>query len=393
MKTNDFWRYVAILRKRLWVILLLFAATMIMILAYVWTTPPTYSASMLLQVIPLEPVEVPLFTRTSTVSTADINDLIMFQFETAVRSQTVALRTIADTGVNMSTDELLHGVNFRREPGGEFVTVSVQASTPQEAERLVTVHVDNALDALRRGRTRPLITTGKFLKTALSNANQALETARADLLHFKLANGFESLERATQAEQDTLRALHSAQENARLEVQRMNAMAKELERQSKDAQAKAEAAPKDSTEAAQWAKLAYELQQAAINRRVDAAGQDAVQASYYTILSQHENNLATLITLNEKYQQLQDIVREKEDSRDFLAGKVREADLKESQSSTVGYMQVIGTPNTARSPLAARMVRIALLGSALSLVAGVVLAFVLEFLSQVWRPPANRQDM
>ena len=389
MNTNSFWDYAAIVRKRLWVVLLLFAATMIIILARAWSTPPAYSASMLLQVMPLESEEVPLFTRT-TGTTSTSSDVILFQFETAVRSQGVALRTIADTGVSVSPAALLERVDFQREPGGDLASVIVTADSPQDAERVVQAHVKNALAELRSGRTRALITTGKFLHSELDNAEAELQTARDELRRFKLTNSVDSLEKEILAAQDANRNLRSAQESADMEAQRLTAMATELERQSAAAQAKAAAAPPESDEAASWLRLARDLYQTAINRRVEAAGQKSMQASYYTTLSEHENRLALLITLTEEYEHLQDVVREKETTRDFLAGKAREADLKERQSQTVGYLEIVGEPHTASAPLTAYTLRIALLGGALSLVAGIVLVFVLEFLAQTLRQTPKR---
>jgi len=389
MNTNSFWDYAAIVRKRLWVVLLLFAATMIIILARAWSTPLAYSASMLLQVMPLESEEVPLFTRT-TGTTSTSSDVILFQFETAVRSQGVALRTIADTGVSVSPAALLERVDFQREPGGDLASVIVTADSPQDAERVVQAHVKNALAELRSGRTRALITTGKFLHSELDNAEAELQTARDELRRFKLTNSVDSLEKEILAAQDANRNLRSAQESADMEAQRLTAMATELERQSAAAQAKAAAAPPESDEAASWLRLARDLYQTAINRRVEAAGQKSMQASYYTTLSEHENRLALLITLTEEYEHLQDVVREKETTRDFLAGKAREADLKERQSQTVGYLEIVGEPHTASAPLTAYTLRIALLGGALSLVAGIVLVFVLEFLAQTLRQTPKR---
>ncbi len=82
---------------------------------------------------------------------------------------------------------------------------------------------------------------------------------------------------------------------------------------------------------------------------------------------------------------MQDLVQEKQNSRDFLADKVREARLKQSQSENVGYLQVIQPPTTPQSQVSTRTVQVALLGGGLSLVAGGLLAFLLEFIEQMLR--------
>ena len=95
--------------------------------------------------------------------------------------------------------------------------------------------------------------------------------------------------------------------------------------------------------------------------------------------------LATLITLTGQGQQLTAAVQERQGQRDFLAGKVREAALKQSQSESIGYMRTLGAATTPRNQLPTRTVQVALLGAALSLLAGGVLAFVLEFLDRALR--------
>jgi uncharacterized protein involved in exopolysaccharide biosynthesis len=404
MEISSFWKYLAILRKRLWIILLLFAATMVIILARAWTTPPSYRSSLALQVIPLEPEEVLLFTRANTVSTSDVNDLILFQFSNVVRSSSVALRAIAATGVNMTSTELVDGVQTTRDPSGDKVTIAVSARSPQDAEKLVVALVEQALVEFQQSRSRPAIASGKFLETQLASADRDLATAKDALLRFKLANNMDSVAREMTAEQDIIRSLNGGRETANIEAQRLTAMAEELERQSQDAEtaaqeieARVKAAqanqtetPADAAAAAQWRQSAQDIAKSASDRRVDAAGQRQVAVGYTSLISQHQGNLASLITLSGEYQKLEDTVRERQDTRDFLVGKAREARLKQSQSQEVGYLQVISQPMTPGGMTSTRTLEISLIGGGLSLVAGVVLVFLLEVLEQTVRQRPRR---
>lgn len=404
METSSFWQYLAIVRKRLWLILLLFAATMVILLARAWSTPPTYRASMTLQVNPLEPEEVTLFARTNTLSTAEVNDLILFQFENVVSSTSVAQRALGATGVNMTPAELLSSIQADRDPSGERVTVSLAARTPEDAEKLVAAQVEQALTEFQLNRSRPAIASGKFLEAALADADRNLAAAKDELLKFKLTNNMESVSREINAEQDAIRALTGQREAANLEAQRLAAMADELERQSQEAAAKAaeaeasvRAAAAKNTEAPDAAVLAAFYRQtaqdtarAASNRRVDAAGQRQLSTGLTSLVSQHESNLTALITLGGQFQKLDDTVKEHQDTRDFLDGKVREARLKQSQSQNVGYLQVIGEPVTLGDRVATRTLEIALVGGVLSILAGIVLVFLLEFLEQTLRQAPRR---
>jgi uncharacterized protein involved in exopolysaccharide biosynthesis len=400
METTSFWKYLAVIRKRLWVILLLFAVTMVTILARAWTAPPIYRSSLALQSIPLEPEQVPLYSNAGAISAADQNDLTIFQFTNVVQSSDVALRAIAATGADLTPGELLDGIQISRDPSGNKITVSVAARNPQDAEKLVVAQVEQALADFQRNRSLPAVATSKFLDTQLANADRDLAAAKDALLKFELANNMRSVDREINGEQDVIRSLNSARESANLEALRLTAMADELNRQSKDAESKADeanarvkaaeakkgiASPDDVAAVDQWRQTAQNLTQSANSRGVDAAGQRELAVGYTGLISQHQGNLASLITLSGQYQKLADTVKEYQDTRDFLAGKLQEARLKQSQSQAVGYLQVTGEPVTPGNKVASRTLEIALLGGGLSLVAGIVLVFLLEFLEQTVR--------
>lgn len=385
MEMTSFGAYLAILRKRLWVILLVFAATMGVILYRAWVTPPAYRSSVTLQVIALEPEEVSLYTRAASVSTSDAIDLIQFQFDSIVRSERIAQRTLEATGVQMTAAELAGAISTARDAVGDRVTVSITAHNPEDAERLLTQQVESALAELRASRARPAETVGAFLAGELETAERDLATAQAALLKFKLDNTLNDLDREITAEQDAVRALSGAQEDALGAAQRLAAMADEFDQQGQAAQAKAATFAATSPSFAYWNKLAQDFGASAVNRRAEAAGQRAEADSIATRLAKHRTDLTSLITLTGQHQQLTAAVQERQDQRDFLAGKVREAALKQSQSESIGYMRTLGAATTPRNQLPTRTVQVALLGAALSLLAGSVLAFVLEFLDRSLR--------
>jgi uncharacterized protein involved in exopolysaccharide biosynthesis len=385
MMETSVWSYLAVLRKRLWLILLLFAVTMVVILARAWRTPPAYASSTVLQVMPLESEEVTLFARQNTVSSADATAQVIFQFTNLVRSTGIAQRTLSETGIRMTARQLLDGLAVERDPAGDMITVSATAGTPEAAEQILVTQVELALQQYRESRARPAAAAGRFLATELDTAERELESARAELLRFKLDTGFEYLDREIVAEQDTIRQLSAAQEQANIEVQRLEAVIRELQSQRDAAEAAVAAVPADSPQA-RLSSLDTQIAE----RAVEVAGQRQRAAASFSLLAEHQTNLASLITLTGQAQQLQDLVQEKQNSRDFLADKAREARLKQSQSENVGYLQVIQPPTTPQTRISTRTLQIALLGGGLSLVAGGLLAFLLEFLEQTLRSAPRR---
>lgn len=395
METN-FWTYLAVLRRRFWVILLLLAATMAVILGRAWTTPAAYRSSTQVQALPLEPEEVTLYTRLNTVSPDTTIDLIIFQFENLVRSSRIAQRTLSETSIAMSAGDLVDGITTERDPSGNLMTVSLTAANPDDAEKLLQKQVDLALQDLRESRARTAETSGKFLETELVQAEKELETARAVVLQFKLDNHVESLDRELAAQEQSIRDLTAAKQTAEIEIKRQQAIATELEKQLADAQKAAASAKADSPDAANANKHVQDLQGQLTDSRVKVAGQQAQVDATASLLSDRQTNLAALITLGGQYQTLTDTEQEKQNSRDFLADKAREARLKVSQSRSIGYFQVVTPPSTPRTQLPTRTVQTAVLGAVLSLVAGAVLVFVLEFLERTLRnsprPASPRRD-
>jgi hypothetical protein len=71
------------------------------------------------------------------------------------------------------------------------------------------------------------------------------------------------------------------------------------------------------------------------------------------------------------------------------SNKANEARLKQQQGLNVGYLKIVEPARRPDQPLPNRTLQIALVGGALSLVAGVVLAFIFEFIESL--KPGSRQ--
>jgi uncharacterized protein involved in exopolysaccharide biosynthesis len=382
---GNIWVYLAALKRRFWVILLLLAATMAVVLGRAATTPPAYRSSAVLQVLPLEPEEVTLYTRQNAVSSTDAIDLIVFQFGNLLRSARMAQRTLSDTGIGMTTGDFADGISVERDPAGDLMTVSVTAGSPENAETLLERHIALSLEEFRASRALPSEASGKFLETQLAQAEQDLESARGAVLQFKLDNRMESLDREVAAEEQGIRGLTGAQQAALIEVKRLEAIIATLEDQLKAAHAASAAAEKDTPAADAANAAVVDLQKQLAAQRVQLASERAAADAVAPLLTEREGNLSALITLGGQYQSLQDAEKERLETRDFLAAKVREARLKESQSRSIGYLQVVSEPTTPRSQLPTQTVRAALLGALLAVVAGIVLVFILESIERSLR--------
>lgn len=369
-------QYLAILRKRLWLILLTFAVTMTVILFGALTSKPVYQAAVRLQVIPTEFQSVDLYNLVRPSTETDVVNLTAFQFSQVVRSSRIAWQTIAQLGLNTDADSLLQ--RLRAVQDNDFMTVIVEANAPQEAEAIVTAQVENALASYRADRARPAVTAGEFINAQLAAAEKALSAAQAEYLRFKLAHNIESLEREILAHQDAVRELKRAKDGATVEAARLTARIRALEAEAAEAEAAARAAVPDSNAETSATRRANDLRSSVAVLRGDLAGQRAMEAEYDRAIAQWETELTSLIGLNAEHTRLTDALAQAQNTRDFLANKAVEAQLKQEQGLTIGYLKVVEPARRPDQPLPNRTLQIALLGGLLSLLAGIILAFVIE---------------
>ncbi|HIQ05617.1 MAG TPA: hypothetical protein EYH31_07965 [Anaerolineae bacterium] len=418
-----FWR---VIRRWSWLILLLMVATIGAIIYKTYTAPPIYRARVQLRIIPSEPGEVSLFTQVRFVAPSEQVNQTREDFILFAKSRRVAWQTIADLDLPLDADALLDRVTIIEQ--GDFLTIVAQAPRPSEAEGIATQLVQNALNAYREFRLQPSTTAGQFIRQQLEAEREVLAGAQDAFLKFKLVNNVESLSREIQAYQDMLRNLRLKRDQELAEIERAKAQAEAYDAAA-DAAAKAAATaeataltyrtrlalldlkkkgkplptpmpgatpyptPEPLTpqeeqqltlaedEAAAQRRAERAFRQRAAEARATVAGDQAAQARFDEMIAQREADLSRLIGLQEDYDRLQDAVAEARRRVDFLAEKANEAALKTSQGLNVGYLQVVEPARTPEAPVPPPTFRLLAVGISTSLLGGIVLAFLLEFLT------------
>lgn len=382
---SDFSQQLTVFRKRLWMIVLLFAVTMIVILAQALFAPPTYRATVRLQVIPMESEQVALYGQPPAGSDVD---LTAFVFREAVRSGTVAWRTIGQLGLNMDAEQLLRSISDSQH--NEFVIVTAEADSPQLAEAIVTAQVENALAQYRDDRMRPTTFLREFVEAQLAEAEQTLAKSQAALESFKLEHGFDSLERETAAYQDAIRNLRREQDATALVITQLRARIKVLDAEIRASEASAQKAAEGSDERGLALRRASEQAATLASLRGELAAQEALHLEYDTIIKRWETELTSLIALGNEYTRLNNTVARAQGARDFLFNKVLEAQLKEQQAQNVGYLRVVEPARRPDQPVPSRTLQIALVGGLLSLVVGAALALLFEVIESAMKPRPER---
>ncbi len=382
---SDFGQQLAVFRKRLWMIVLLFAVTMIAILAQALSAPPTYRATVRLQVIPMESEQVALYGQPPAGANVD---LTAFVFREVVSSGTVAWRTIGQLGLSMNAEQLLRKISASQQ--NDFVTVTAEADSPQLAEAIVTAQVENALAQYRDDRMRPTTFLREFVEAQLTEAEQALAKSQAALEDFKLQHGFDSLERETAAYQDAIRNLRREQDATALVITQLRARIKVLEAEIKASEAAAQKATEGSDERGLALRRASEQAAAVASLRGELAAQEALHLEYDTIIKRWETELTSLIALGNEYIRLNNAVTQAQSARDFLVNKVLEARLKEQQAQNVGYLRIVEPARRPDQPVPSRTLQIALVGGLLSLVVGAALALLFEMVESATKTRPER---
>jgi uncharacterized protein involved in exopolysaccharide biosynthesis len=96
---------------------------------------------------------------------------------------------------------------------------------------------------------------------------------------------------------------------------------------------------------------------------------------------QREAELQNLIGLSAEYYTLNGRVDRERETYNFMLDKRAEAQIKENQILELGSIQVITPARPASRPASVLNTRIVALGAIASAIAGVLLAFLLEYLS------------
>jgi len=433
--------YGAILRRWLWLILLLAAATVAVIFYRGSSAPPVYQASVTLQVIAQEPEEVALFTPLRGAGTDEQIRAVRDEFSAILQSTNIARQTIAKLDLSLSAQDLLEDVTVRQED--DFVTVMARAVGPQAAEALAATLVDTALAYYRQVRALPVEITEQFISAQLAASREEMAAAEDTFLKFKLQYNLASVPRETSALQDAIRALSQRRDEARVELERSLALAAEMAREAAEAASLAEeaevevqaaredlaaaqeavaqeaAALEDVEEGSEPASepvsesspdldqieaslelaldeadhyrgVARTFDTAAINHFAAAQAARIVSAEYGQIIGDREAELATLIGLSADYDTLENHVLQAQEQVNFLASKASEAQYKKSQALSAGYLQIIEPAQTPGSPQPSSTLQLMALGAVVSLIVGTILAFLLEILTARLRKARQR---
>jgi uncharacterized protein involved in exopolysaccharide biosynthesis len=261
------------------------------------------------------------------------------------------------------------------------------------AFKIAETHVNNALDYYRNERARPARAFRDFLSSQLKEEGQSLSKANNDLLDFRLKNNILEPDAEAAAYQDMVRDLQLERDRTEIAAIRAEAVATDLVDKAEDAAAKADEAQKRqaTATAAYFSSLAQRYSTQAIDNQVAATAARAALTKYDQLIAQKKSELQNLIRLGDVYSSLGTATSRAEGSYDFLLGKENEARLRESQAKSVGFIEVLEPARYPDRQAASKLPRLVMIGAVVSFLAGIILAFLIEFLESFGQPPIEQE--
>ena len=403
---TTFSQFLHILAKRWWLFLLLPLVTLAAIAIIGYTAPDEYIAYERLQVIPSDAQLVTLFSRTPVLTSEQQIQAVQDDFYDTIRLPSVAWKTIADLQLNMSAEELIKRLETKEY--SQFITVSIRMPEPELAQKVVTVHTQNAIEMLRRIRVNPSEVTMEFLEGQIQEQEKVLADAQAALQQFQLEHEVSKLSDEIAAAENERRTLAAERDRLSTEAARAEALAEQYQKLAQMNQDKADTlmasltatvpitdtasitltqdVPATTLEVMKQIQalndLAAQEARKAQEQLALAAGHRAAMADYDRILNERQQDIIYLLGLQEEYQNLVNQVQQAQTTYDFLTEKANEARLKVAQGSSVGYLEVISPARVPSAPAPKHLWQIMLVGLLASLVIAMILAFILEALER-----------
>ena len=388
----------AILRRRWWIIALFVVGAVVVTAAVALTAAPVYRSSLRMQAQALDAQDVTLYTRLNVGAATDQIAVTQANFDDVLRSSLVAWRTINDLGLSISADTLLSGLETTQ--AGDFVSVSFEGRSPQEAMDVLNKHVENALAYYSELTARPAAAAGQFLQTETAAQAKTVTAAQDGLLQFQLEHNVGDLPREINAVQDTLRNLEARRDAALVDARQSDALAMQYSQFA--AGAEDELAINEETlatvisdtvegDAVALAEI-ERLQGSVAGLRSEISGYRSAEREQVAtaaalraaidedeaLISQRSADLTQLIGLSSEYNGLVGAVANAQGDQEFLRAKAVEARLKESQSREVGALQVVEPAFLPSAPANPPVLRLILLAGLVALLLGVVVVLLLE---------------
>lgn len=325
MSMQEFLEYVNVLRKRLWLFVVVSGTALLVMLASAWSSAAQYESSVrfLVNVPPSADVSLyPGFDRPTQNQQVRATQTAFLE---VIKSPTVLSRTKDRLGLSLSLSELSERITTDKPTESTFVWVAVRSDDPQSAADIANVLVDEARQYFGELQAEPAASAREFISAQVADAEAKMIAAKQSLADFKSANAISDLSAQIEAERTII-----------------------------------------------WNLTLYSSD-AAVN------GDPTKANAYNRLVAQHQVEIAKLSALINDLDARSARVRQTEDYYSFLVNKETEAKLKENEILQARFIQIVEPAYPALEPMSPYDVRIVVLGLLMSVAVSFVLIFGLEY--------------
>lgn len=365
---SDLLKYIRVVLRWSWVTALVVLATVAVILYMSADTPIVYTATVKFEVSPPEPEQVTLYSAVRTGTVREEISTVQADFSAIARGAVAARMTISDLGLKISVAEMQDKVMNEIPPFSSLVYIHVTDANAQDAATLARVHAENTLKYYGESRAQATAVRRDFITQQLQQAAAQVTAAREELVRFQAKNGTADLMRDLQGYQDALRTLRVERDRNMVEIERATAAMSYYAAQANKAASENDAVAAGSYRASASTNQAIiEGMRAAVERQNE-------------LIAQRSNELISLVGLTAEYERIRTDVQRAEANYNFMQSKLNEAQIKESDARSAGFIQMIEPASVPTQGQKARTRNVLLPGIAASLLAGIMLSFVLDLL-------------
>lgn len=318
-----YWR---VIKKRLWLIILVVVATLAAMVTISYFSPPVYQTSTSFQVIAPLPEEVSIFREFRTGSTRDELGYTRNNFLSLLRSKFLLRQVIQELELDTTPEKLLEDrIVIETEETSDFVTLTVTAENPQLAALIANTIVEKAAHNFGALSAGSLTVNREFIQQQLQKVKTELDQAKTNLVQFQIENRVGSLE-----------ALLAKQQSLLIDLK--------------------------------------------LNRDIALAkGEQTTVLAYDGIIATRERELQDLILLTVEADTLQSNVGTIQRTYGDLLDRDTEAGLKENEILSAKFVQIIPAYEP-EDPLPQFNIPLLIVGGIVSFVVGIILAFLLQAL-------------
>jgi uncharacterized protein involved in exopolysaccharide biosynthesis len=326
MQTQDILKYFQIIRKWWWVIVLLFGVTLGTMVGMAYLSETQYEAVTTVLISAPPPQEVPLYSQFGRAALSEEIVQTRASFSELLlvgEAANDALASLPD--IQMKADDLRARTTTEVPESSNLLRVHVLAPDPDTAALLANTLVEAALAHYGELLAASTIKTRSFIESQFEAAQAELKAATAELEQFKIENKIGDLDSAIRSQYDYIKNLRLQGDRARVEGKIEEGQALEK------------------------------------------------------IILEREAELQNMIGLSANYNELASRVARAETTYSFLLDKKTEAQIKENQIKELTSIQVITPAHPPKRPATLINNQLIILGGIASLIAGILLAFLLEY--------------